>query len=226
MRERPFDDEPIADVALTATLKAAAIHQKSRKRELRMIVKSRDLRRRLREKRAGYAVLFVIDASASMRSQDRMVRVKGMIRCFLDEMYVHKDRVAIVAFRHAKTELALPFTRNLSKAAHCLSAAPVGGKTPLADGLELAFKTLRRERYQNPQVKPVLALFSDGKPNASLNGLDPLDETFEIAYRIRRNRIQSFFIDTETNPLAFGYGPDIAHAMGGLYINIGNLLKD
>ncbi len=93
-----------------------------------MIIKVRDLRKRLREKRAGYAVLFVIDASASMRGQNRMVRVKGMIRCFLDEMYIHKDRVAIVAFRHTKTELALPFTQNLSKAAHCLSVAPVGGK--------------------------------------------------------------------------------------------------
>ena len=46
-----------------------------------------------------------------------------------------------------------------------------------------------------------------------------------MADQVRRNRVQSLFIDTETNPLAFGSGPDIAHALGGLYVNIASLAR-
>ncbi len=191
-----------------------------------MVITMRDLYRRLRERRAGHAIAFVIDASASMRGNDKMLRVKGMIRSFLDEIYLNRDRVAVIAFRHDKAELVLPFTHNLSRAGRSLDLLAVGGKTPLSEGLDLAFRTLRREKYQDPRTVPLLVLFSDGKPNASLTGEDPLKETMNVCERIRRNRTRAIFIDTETDPLAFGYGPDIAHAMGGLYVNIAQLLKN
>ena len=58
-------------------------------------------------------------------------------------------------------------------------------------------------------------LVSDGKPNLSFSGLDPVDEAFQTAASLRRNGITFIFIDTEPNPLAFGYGPDIARKAGG-----------
>jgi len=213
-----------SDLALDATIKAAAQYQKIRHGKNRFTIAPRDLHLRLRERRARHAVLILIDASASMRGQGKMIRVKGLAHSFMEAIYRRRDRIAVAAFRHKQTELVLPFTHNLIKAKQCLNTLPVGGKTPLADGLILAFKTLQRQHYQDPLIIPVLLIFSDGKPNVSAAGHDPLDETLNVSDRIRRNRIQSIFIDTEPNPLAFGYGPDIAYALGGLYINMGRLL--
>ena len=128
MRSRPYTSKPFSDLALEATLRAAALYQTVRGRENRVILTVEDFRRRLRERRAGQSILFLLDASASMRGQDKMSRVKGMIRCFLDEIYLKRDRVALVAFRHAQTELVLPFTHNLAKARTGLDRLPTGAK--------------------------------------------------------------------------------------------------
>ena len=68
-------------------------------------------------------------------------------------------------------------------------------------------------------------LVSDGKPNLSFSGLDPLDEALQTAAWLRRNGIAFVFIDTEPNPLAFGYGPAIARKAGGTYRTLVDLLK-
>ena len=205
-------------------MKAAAPYQQSRRSTGKIAIRPHDLRKRLKERRSGHAILFLIDASASMRNQDKIIRVKGMVRSFFNDIYLKRDKVALVAFRHTVAELVLPFTHNLTKAKARLDKIPIGGKTPLAEGLVLAFKTLRREIYQNQYVVPLLIVLSDGKPNASMREDDPLEEALAVADHLRRNRIQSLFIDTETNPLVFGYAPDIAHALGGKYINISKLI--
>ena len=55
--------------------------------------------------------------------------------------------------------------------------------------------------------------------------MDPVDEAFQVAAGLRRNGIILVFIDTEDNPLAFGYGPAIARKAGGVYRTLVDVLQ-
>jgi magnesium chelatase subunit D len=184
-----------------------------------------DLREKIKKKNGGYSVIFVVDASSSMGVQGRMSLVKGLLNAYLRECYLRRDRVALVAFRHQQSRLIQPFTGNPGRVRQSLRQLPLGGKTPLAEGLRLGFRALAQERFKYPRSGQVLVLVSDGKPNLSFSGLDPVDEAFQTAAWLRRNGITFIFIDTEPNPLAFGCGPDIARKAGGTYRTLVDLLQ-
>ena len=69
--------ETSEDIALAATVRSAAPHQRARGRdEAGLVLRREDLRTNLREGREGNLVLFVVDASGSMAARSRMAAVK------------------------------------------------------------------------------------------------------------------------------------------------------
>jgi magnesium chelatase subunit D len=222
---RPFSGTSLREVAFLPTLKAAC-GRPGFDRFRRPVGFSReDLRQKIKRERVGYSIVFVVDASSSMGGQGRMSLVKGLLNAYLKECYLRRDRVALVAFRHQQSQVIQPFTGNLGQVQRSLRQLPVGGKTPLAEGLRLGFRALAQEHFKYPRSAQVLVLVSDGKPNLSFSGLDPVDEAFYTAAWLGRNGITFVFIDTEPNPLAFGYGPAIARKAGGAYRTLVDLLK-
>jgi magnesium chelatase subunit D len=221
----PFSGTSLTEVAFLSTVKAACGRSgfERLRKPLRFI--REDLRQKIKKKKGGYSVVFVVDASSSMGVHGRMSLVKGLLNAYLRESYLRRDRVALVAFRHQQSQLIQPFTGNLGRVRKALRLLPLGGKTPLAEGLRLGFRALAQERFKYPRSGQVLVLVSDGKPNLSFSGLDPLDEALQTAAWLRRNGIAFVFIDTESNPLAFGYGPAIARKAGGVYRTLVDLLK-
>ena len=221
----PFSGTSLKEVAFLSTVKAAFGRSGFDRvqRPLRFI--RDDLQQLIKKKKGGYSVVFVVDASSSMGVHGRMSLVKGLLNAYLKESYLRRDRVALVAFRHQQSQLIQPFTGNLGRVRQSLRQLPLGGKTPLAEGLRLGFRALAQERFKYPRSGQVLVLVSDGKPNLSFSGLDPVDEAFQTAAWLRRNGIAFVFIDTEPNPLAFGYGPSIARKAGGTYRTLVDLLK-
>ena len=73
------------DIALDATLRAAAPYQKQRrgKSSLAVHLTSADMREKVREKRVGNFILFVVDASGSMGARGRMAASKGAVMSLL-----------------------------------------------------------------------------------------------------------------------------------------------
>jgi magnesium chelatase subunit D len=69
----------------------------------------------------------------------------------------------------------------------------------------------------------VLLLFSDGCPNVSCFGQDPLQETFFYAEEIKRHSIQSILVDTELNLMGMGCGFEIARRMQATYLPMDRL---
>lgn len=66
------------DIAIDATLRAAAPHQKGRRSNgCAVVIRHEDIRRKEREKRTGNIFLFLVDASGSMGARERMKAVKG-----------------------------------------------------------------------------------------------------------------------------------------------------
>lgn len=225
VRTAPFENRSLTGLAFSATIQAACRRPHFRRRQRPLPLLPEDLQEKIRERRTGYSVVFVVDASSSMRVRDRISLVKGLLRVYLQECYLRRDRVALVSFRHQQSRLLLPFTGNMGRAQKTADRLPVGGKTPLAEGLRLAFRALVRERFQNPQTEPVIVLITDGKPNLSFSDLDPVDEAFQTASGLRRNGITLVVIDTEDNPLAFGCGPAIARKAVGTYRRMIDLVR-
>ena len=106
-----------------------------------------------------------------------------------------------------------------------LRGLAVGGKTPLGLGLKEAGILLRAETLKDAKVKPLLIVVSDGKGNVALEYDDPYDEAMHYAESIKRNSLESVFIDTEEDPCSFGYGRQIARAMGAHYLSAEDIIR-
>jgi magnesium chelatase subunit D len=63
-----------------------------------------------------------------------------------------------------------------------------GGTTPLAEGIRVAHETATRELRRNPDLRPIVALVTDGYANVSRDG-DALGEARSAARSLRRDGI-------------------------------------
>ena len=105
------------DLAMDATLWAAAPYQQRRKREdVAISIEESDIREKIREERVGNFIVFVVDASGSMGAGKRMVETKGAILSLLLDTYQKRDRVALAVFKGEGAEVVLPPTSRIELA--------------------------------------------------------------------------------------------------------------
>jgi magnesium chelatase subunit D len=191
---------------LTATLRAAAPHQKARGRDgAGLIVAADDLRRTVREGREGNLVLFVVDASGSMAARKRMSAVKAAALSLLLDAYQRRDKVGLVTFRGTGAEVALPPTSSVEAGARRLENLPTGGRTPLAAGLRTAADVLRVERLRDPSRRPLLVIVTDGR---ATHGPDPMLAAALLA------GVQTVVVDCETGPVRLGLAVALGARLG------------
>ena len=218
------------DVALDATLRAAAPYQLRRKNgnDLAVILQPEDIRGKVREKRIGNFLLFVVDASGSMGARGRMAASKGAIMSLLLDAYQKRDRVAMVSFRRDGAVVNLPPTSSIELAAHLLQEMPVGGRTPLSAGLAKSHEVLRNYLLREPTARPITIVITDGKSNVALGENKPLDEALALADRLSLDeRIRFIVVDTEAKGLVtFGLAQKLAGAMKAQYFKIEDLKAD
>ena len=208
------------DVALAATVRAAAPHQRARGREGPGIeVRPCDLRQNLREGREGNLILFLVDASGSMAARKRMSAVKGAVLSLLNDAYQRRDKVGLISFRKEDALILLPPTSSVELAASRLEELPTGGRTPLAAGIEKAAEVLKRERLRDRERRPLLVLLTDGRATA---GPDPLT----AAVRLRSLGATSFVVDTEEGYVRLGMAGEIAEAMEARCLRLEELRAD
>ena len=216
------------DIALDATLRAAAPHQKGRQSNgCAVVIRHEDIRRKQREKRTGNIFLFLVDASGSMGARERMKAVKGVVFKMLADAYQKRDRVGMIAFRRDRAEVLLPITRSIEFAQKKLAALPTGGKTPLAQGLIKAEDMLDRLYKQDPLQDPVLILITDGRATNSLNkNTDPVRDALSEAERIGHRHMLTAVIDTESGFIKLGLAKELAQKMGASYFHVDKISED
>ena len=216
------------DLALDATLRAAAPHQATRDQNgLAVAVREEDIRERVRVGKVSVACVFVVDASGSMGATRRMESAKGAVLSMLLDSYRQRDRVGLVAFRGNDAEVLLPLCSSVDLAQKRLEDLPTGGKTPLAAGLVKGMEVLQQERRKNGEVIPMMVVISDGRANVPLAG-DVRREILEIAEDIRSQGIRAVVIDTEETGDSFlefrlGYCRTLAEHAAGSYYPIADL---
>jgi magnesium chelatase subunit D len=212
------------DPAVDATLRAAAPWQATRvpRRGLAVSVTRADLRQKVRVRRAGSSILFVVDASGSMRICQRMVEAKTAVLSLLADAYRMRDRVGLVAFRGQGAELVLPLTGSIELARRSLLVLPSGGRTPLGEGLRLGREVLEREHVRRPDMLGLMMVLSDGKANAAPTG-EPVAHALAQARAVRRSGIPLVFLDTDATWEDPGLGMKVCDLAGGTYLGIGEL---
>ncbi|MFN2464543.1 MAG: magnesium chelatase subunit D family protein [Candidatus Dormibacteria bacterium] len=197
--------EKTTDLALDATLRAAAPMQYSRRAAAaaageavgeHLRLERHDLRQKVRDRKIGNLIVFVVDASASMDAEQRMNATKGAVLSLLRDAYIRRDKVALVVFSGRDAKVVLRPTNSVEMAERRLSRLTVGGTTPLTHGLVEGLKIIRSEKLKNPDVYPLLVLISDGRGNISVAGEEPLLEAQKVAEQIRTESVRALVIDS------------------------------
>jgi magnesium chelatase subunit D len=205
------------DIAVDATLRAAAPFQHRRRNDngLRLQLTPQDLRGKIREKRIGNFLLFVVDASGSMGARGRMTASKGAVLSLLLDAYQKRDRVAMISFRRDQAVVNLPPTSSVEVAARLLAEMPVGGRTPLSAGLTKTAAQVRNILLKDPTARPIVVFITDGKSNVALGPQNPIEEALGLAARLsREQRAQHIVIDTEPDRLVtFGLARRLATSL-------------
>ncbi|MGQ9903595.1 MAG: vWA domain-containing protein [Anaerolineae bacterium] len=228
---RPMQGRRVDDLAFDATLRAAAIHQherqsqnsKSKTQNPKFVVRRQDFFRKVRVRRMANLVMFVVDASWSMAVAERMAATKGAIMSLLTDAYQRRDRVGLIVFQKNTATLILPPTSSVELAKKALANIPVGGKTPLAAGLSLAYHVVMREKNLHPEVVPLLIILTDGAGNVSLGHLPPQVEAYKIANRIRDEDIRSVVINMEHVAFDQGLARKLAENLDGACLSLHDL---
>ena len=217
----------VTDLAFDATLRAAAPFQAQRRKEVQgqnaLLIESYDLREKVREKKVGNLIVFILDASGSMAAEERMVATKGAVLSLLLDAYQRRDRVEMVVFRGEKAELVLPPTNSVELAQKYLTELPTGGRTPMAHGLKLGLDTIKEHLWRDKHTIPLLVLVSDGRANVSLNNGNPVEEAKRIAQEIKAANIRSLTVDTEQGFVTFRLVEQICTELGGTYLRLEEL---
>lgn len=213
-----------SDLALSATLRAAAPYQRMRQGSQAVVIHPEDVRIWVRAKRTAANILFLVDASGSMGARERMRMVKGAILSLLQEAYQKRDCVGLVAFRRDRAETLLPMTRSVELAEKLLRELPTGGRTPLAEGLSHAWKMLRELEHRG-SGKNILVLVTDGRTNAK-EGDAGVQRALRAAEEIAGTQALGLVLDTERAIPRVGIAPDIARRMDARYYTLEQLTAE
>ena len=210
---------PVTDVAVTATAVAVATrHAETGSRTLH----AGDLRQATRVTKAGNLLIFLVDASGSMGAADRIEAAKGAVLGLLTDAYQRRDRVALISMRGDKAEVVLQPTASGEIARTRLVDLPVGGTTPLADGLATALR-MATATGNDPGRLPLIIAITDGRATAADGDANPLDAALAAASDIARRSIDAVVLDAETGSPRLGLAAELAATMGAAHIHLDDL---
>ncbi|WP_448543350.1 magnesium chelatase ATPase subunit D [Roseiflexus sp.] len=216
-------------IDVSATLRAAAPFQPLRRSQAsadaqssRVLLRADDLRIKQYRSKAGALFLFAVDASGSM-ALHRMRQAKGAVHALLQKAYVHRDRVALLAFRGQSAELLLPPSQSVELARRALDLLPTGGGTPLAAALLAAIDVAQQARARGI-MQTVLVLLTDGRANVGLRaGREQIAEELQTLGRaVVAAGIQTIVVDTQRTYLSRGEARKLAEWLAGEYVYLPN----
>jgi magnesium chelatase subunit D len=223
LRGRITGAEPVGTVVTDLAITATAVAVATRRAQTgTMLLHADDIRQARRETKAGNLLIFVVDASGSMGATDRIEAAKGAVLGLLTDAYQRRDRVALISMRGERAEVVLQPTASGEIARNRLADLPIGGTTPLADGLAVALK-MATAPGNDPGRAPLLILLTDGRATYATDGQNPLEAARLVASDIARRAVDAVVIDAETGTPRLGLAAELAQTMGATYLHIDHL---
>lgn len=163
-------------------------------------------------------IVFLIDASGSMSSHNKLPLLKKGFKLLLNELN-ENDRIAIVAYAGA-AGLVLPSTKasEKTKILEALNSVESGGSTAGGQGIELAYKIAKENLIKNGNNRVILA--TDGDFNVGVSS------SSDMVRLIEEKRKDDIFLTI----CGFGMGnykdgrmEQISNAGNGNYFYIDNI---
>jgi magnesium chelatase subunit D len=223
VRSEPLRAGQQPDIALDATIRAAAPFQVSRQGDMAVKIERGDIQNKVRKRRVGASIVFCVDASGSMGASMRMEATKAAILDLLVDAYQRRDRVGLVTFRGDTAELLLSPTASVELAQLKLRDLATGGATPLAHGISRSLDVLATETRRNETAVPWLVLVTDGRANVGLNGGLGSEDARTCAQRVKAARINAMVIDTDSAATRASAARELARLAGGEYVRLGSM---
>jgi len=202
------------DIAIDATLRAAAINSKGS-----IKVENEHLRQKVRKHSARASIALVVDISGSMFSDRKANKVKGILNQLIGDTAKHKDKLSVVGFKGQDAEVIIPTTKRATSFKEHVDNIRVGGTTPLASGLKKGLEILKKEKFTNEYV-PMMVILTDGMPNVGIKE-GPTQDAVKIAENLKENEITTIVVNFEKT-VKFGRDTnmEIALASGGKYYDL------
>jgi magnesium chelatase subunit D len=223
--------EGVTDIALAATVQAAAVRRAAAEGAGPVVARS-DLRQAVREARTANLVVLCVDASGSMGADRRMEAAKGAALSLLLDAYQRRDRVALVTFAGEEARVALRPTGSVEVAQARLADLPTGGRTPLGPGLRVALDVVRAAGHRDPDRRPVIVVVTDGRATSAGTSptgaplADPTGAALAAATEIAAAGIEALVVDAETGDVRLGLARQLAETMGAHYTALPDLRAD
>ncbi len=179
-----------------------------------------DLRVAVRTGKTGNLVILCVDASGSMGATQRMSVAKGAVLGLLTDAYQRRDRVALVTFSGGGASLVLRPTASIEIAQARMAELPTGGTSPIADGLDEAFR-LAAGSSGDQALQPLVVVVTDGRATGSA---DAVERSRTSARRFAEHGIPCVVIDAESDHIALGLAGDLAELMGAPCLGLDQLV--
>lgn len=212
----PVKQMPI-DVDLPASLRTSVVLSPA----LPIAIKPSCIMVRVRKERIPVLHTILLDASGSMLVGKRISIAKRILKMLMEEAYVKRTFVSLIAFRGTDAITVVEPMRNLEIAFKSLEEIPVGGSTPLTAALlkALNYFTMFKKVFKEPKL--VLHIISDGRANVFLSR-SPRKELLELAEEYKRLGVEVVAYHTTSRTTAIG--PDylrlFVEAVGGRYYRV------
>jgi magnesium chelatase subunit D len=205
------------DVDLPASLRACVALNPT----LPIAIKPSCIRIRVRKERVPTLHTILLDTSGSMLIEKRISIAKHILKTLIEEAYVKRTFVSLIAFRGMDAVVVTEPTRNLEAIFRSLEEIPVGGSTPFTAALLKAlnyFKTFKRV-FKEPKM--VLHIISDGRANVFLTK-HPKDELLKLAEEYKKLGVEVVAYHTVSNIMAItpDYVKLFVEAIGGRYYRV------
>lgn len=216
------------DIAFDATLRAAAPYQKTRSSDkVSIVIESQDIREKVRERRSGCTLLFLVDASGSLGVRKRMATVKGAILSMLRDSYVKRDRIGLMAFRRDSSDMILPPTKSVEYSYKRLEELPTGGKTPLGEALVKVNDFMTSYSRCHIGERCFIILVTDGRANVPLQeGANANEEVQKMAEDMKIPNVRWIVVDAGMGFPHFDNAEKLAQKLEAKYFKLEDLDAD
>ncbi len=186
------------DIAVDATIRAAAPYQKSRGRGNGMVkISKSDVREKVRTKHVEHAFYFMLDASGSLIIRNRIGKTKAAILSMLESHYAKRDRVGLMTFNEKRIEEIMPPTRAVDQLTKIVEDIKLDKGTPLSDAFMACWRFVQSYKKKHPEAFTHIVVFTDGKATKSIDpDRDPCEEALDIAGHLTAENVDWIIVDT------------------------------
>ncbi len=190
----PPDPDKVEDIALLPTIRAAIMHAKNGKVEVR----KRDFREKVRRRKISTLLCIVMDSSSSMAESDKIAALRSALDTLFLDAYQKRDRVALITVHGHKAEVLSKFTSGVDVVKKMADRVKFGGTTPLSMGISRGIEIIKSKISTEPSTVPIMIVVTDGMPNTpSVTGGDVFQEIRNLGEKAKDTGIRTVVIDVD-----------------------------